>query len=355
MKKQDIVKQIREQANKEIPDVFARIPLQSTPVGVLSKPLKRMFVHWRSLASAMVVVVFAVVSAFVFLSRENTSVYALETDAETFGYQILSGAMFLQNESSIDVEPLSYSLLDESSTLFEDNIDLFSETFAVLESLIGAKSDLAFTLRDSDDPSFAQAIEADVTTLDGESYVYTIYLNQKLRTRMSVLEGEIRFLESKYTFHYVKMTGMERSRLTIQNGMDTLVVSHQENQDEAMSFRYQWFQSGVSYRTVDLNLIKENQGIVAELSTMAGMNPLSIRMTRQTVDGVATLHTQYRFGMGMGIETGDVDVIAEYDEVEAKVVYRMQGRVEKGGQNADVTTEQPRPGKGNATQPGPRH
>lgn len=347
MNKHDIVRQLREQAAQEMPDVLSKINLQTAPIGVKSATPRRLFPVWRSFASAMIVLVFAVATAFVFLSQENTSVYALETDAETFGYQILSGAMFLQNEPTIDVDPLSVTLLDESTTLFEDNIDLFNETFAVLESLIGAKDDLVFDLIESDDPDFAQAITAEVTTLDNETYVYTIYLNQTLKKRMSSFEGEIRFESSSYTFRYVRMTGMELSRLTIENGMDTLVVSHQENADQTMSFRYQWFQSGESYRMVNLNLIKEDGGIVADLSTVAGQTPLSIRMTKTMVEGVPTLRTQYRFGPNGSVESGDVDVVAEYDEIEERVVYRMHGQVQINGQNQDVATEQPRPGKGN--------
>lgn len=347
MNRQDIVRQIREQAVKEMPDVLEKIQLQTAEIGIRSNAPRRLFPIWRSLASAMIVLVFAVATAFVFLNRDDTSVYALETDAETFGYQILSGAMFLQNESTIDVDPLAFATLSDSTTLFEDNIDLFNETFAVLESLVGAKDDLVFTLTDSDDEAFAQAIAAEVTTLDGETYSYTIYLNQTLRRHMNTFEGEIRFESASYTFRYVKMTGMERSRLTIENGMDTLVVTQQESIDETLTFRYQWFQSGVSYRSMNLNLVKEEGAVVADLSTTVGQTPLSIRMTRMMVEGTPTLRTQYRFGSNGTVESGDVDVVAEYDEVEERVVYRMQGHVQIGNQNQDVQTEQPRPGKGN--------
>lgn len=347
MKKNDLEQRIRAKALQAMPDVFDRIPFASAPIGVLEPRTRRTFPLYRTLASAMIAIVFTVVTAIVVLSYENPSVYALETDAETIGYQVLSGAMFLQNEEVIDADPLAFTLLDTETSLFEENIDLFAETFAVLETLIGAKDDLAFQLSESDDPAFVQMIQIEVSTLDGETVAYQIYLNQTLRRRIAMLEGEIRFSEASYQFRYVRLTGSEKSRLTIENGMDTLVVTHQTSTAEEMSFQYQWIQSGAPYRSVQLRLTKNEGALSAELATQAGNQNLMIRMERAMMSGMPTLISHYRFGNGTVVETGDVDVVAEFDPIQDRVVYHMNGQVRRGNQTEPVQTEEVRPGKGN--------
>lgn len=347
MKRHDIVKQIRETAISEMPDVFSRIPLESATITSRSKTPRWQSSTWRTIASAVIAILFVAITGLVVLSQDNQTVYALESDAETIGYQILSGAMFLQNDEQIDVKPLSVSLLDESSSLFEENIDLFSEAFAVLESLIGVKSDLAFQLKESDDPAFAQALEIVVTTLDEETISYQIYLNQKLRKRIAALEGEIRFLEETYAFRYVRLSGSEKSRLTIDNGLDTLVVTEQSFLEGQSNFRYQWMQSGSAYRTVELKLTKEDGTLTAEFFTTTNQKNVSIQMRRERIQGISTLKTHYRFGNGVDLETGDVDVIAEFDQAEDRIVYRMNGLIRRGNQDTPVQTQETRPGKGN--------
>jgi len=347
MKKNDLEQQIRAKAIQAMPDVYDRIPFATAPIGVLETKPKRFSPAWRTLASAMIALVFTAVTAIVVLSNENPSVYALETDAETIGYQVLSGAMFLQNEEVIDADPLAYTLLDSETSLFEENIDLFAETFAVLETLIGAKDDLAFRLSESDDPAFAQMIQIEVSTLDGETIAYQIYLNQTLRRRIASLQGEIRFLEDRYEFRYVRLSGSEKSRLTIENGMDTLVVTHQSSESSEMNFRYQWIQSGSPYRAVQLRLTKIEGVLSAELATQAGDQNLTIRMERAMMSGMPTLRSHYRFGNGAEVESGDVDVVAEFDPIQDRVVYRMNGQVQRGNQSEPVQTDQVRPGKGN--------
>jgi hypothetical protein len=217
----------------------------------------------------------------------------------------------------------------------------------VLESLIGAKDDLAFQLSESDDPDFAQMIQVQVTTLDGETIAYQIYLNQTLRRRIAALEGEIRFLEVSYAFRYARLTGTEKSRLTIENGLDSLVVTHQASESTEMNFTYQWIQSGTAYRSVRLRLTKSEGNLAAELATQAGSQNLTIRMERAMMSGMPTLRSHYRFGNGTEVESGDVDVVAEFDPIQDRVVYRMNGNVQSGGETNPVQTEEVRPGKGN--------
>jgi hypothetical protein len=348
MKQKDIVQQIREKALSDMPDVFSRIPLESAEIGIRTNTPNIGPLRWRTLASALIAIVFVAISGIVLLSQDNQTVYALETDAETIGYQILSGAMFLQNEEPFEVEPLSVTLIDQSTSLFEENIGLFSEAFAVLEGLIGAKSALTFQLRESDDPAFAQSLEISVTTLDEETITYQIYLHQFLKKRIAALEGEIRFQEETYTFRYLRLTGSQRSRLTIANGLDMLIVTQRMVQDGQSDFRYQWMQSGSAYRTVDLKLTKEDGALVAEFYTTANQKNVSIQLRRTLIEGVPTLHAQYRFGNGVEFETGDIDVIAQYDQVAERIVYQMNGLIRRGNQDIPVQADQTRPGKGNA-------
>ncbi|MCK7484235.1 MAG: hypothetical protein MZU97_00825 [Bacillus subtilis] len=145
MNNKQLTSMLREKALQAMPEVFDKINLETAPIGIRPQPQRRFRPNLaRFAASFLTLMVFGLASYFVFFAPTNNSVLALETDAETFGYQILSGAMFLESEAVENAIPLSYSLLEEDASLFETNLDAFNQTFAVMESLIGIKSDMIF-------------------------------------------------------------------------------------------------------------------------------------------------------------------------------------------------------------------
>jgi hypothetical protein len=358
MNNKQLTKMLREKALQAMPEVFDKIDLKTTSIGIRTTNKPRFSLRFpRVVASLLTLMIFGVASYFVFFAPTNNSVLALETDAETFGYQILSGAMFLESESIIEANPLSYTLLSEEETLFETNLDVFNQTFAVLESLIGLKSDLSFQLVESDRAEYKQMIQVSLIALTEDDIAYTIYLNQRLRNRMESFQGIIVFNEGSYTFTYQRHSGMGTSRLTIGTDTDQIVVVMNETAEDVVRFHYQFRENGELVRELHLELTKDGEEIAASVRTSIGGKPVRIGMNRILVEGKPKLQVNYGFGTDEIDETGDVEVESVYDEAQSKYVYRYNGMIRRDGETTTVDVTGQRPPRGNMpdrpTPPGP--
>jgi hypothetical protein len=348
MNNKQLTTMLREKALQAMPEVFDKINLETATIGIRSLNKPRFSLRFpRIAASLLTLMIFGIASYFVFFAPTNNSVLALETDAETFGYQILSGAMFLESEIIIEANPLSYTLLEEEESLFETNLDVFNQTFAVLESLIGMKSDMTFELLASDRAEYKQMIHVTLVALTEDDIAYTIYLNQRLRNRMESFQGIIVFNEGTYTFTYQRHAVMETSRLTIGNDTDQIVVVMNETAEDVVRFHYQFRESGELVRELHLELTKDGDEIAAKLRTSIGGKPVRIDMNRILIDGKPKLQVNYGFGADEIDETGEVEVESVYDEAQSKYVYRYNGSIHRGGETTTVDVTGQRPPRGN--------
>jgi hypothetical protein len=355
MKNKEVLQRIKEVALSQMPDVSHSISLETIRIPSLSKRTNSKNRFSKVSLSFLMLLIFGISSYFVFFSPTDQSVYALQSDTENYGYQILTGAMFLQSESpSNDIVPLSMQLLSEESTLFEDNIDTFNQSFAVLEGLIGAKEDITFQLLESDKPQYRQMIQVQLKSLQDEDIVYRIYLRKMLRRNIQQFEGLIEFSSSNYTFSFQRLSGQERTRIRIESSENTIIIIHQTTVNDTLRFRYDIMESDNVKRTITLDVLKEDNQITARMNTTLNGKSFQITIRKGMVQSTKVMEASYRFDEDeVDKESGDLEVTTVYDEASSQYRFQYHAQIRV---NASVIVKEiieNRPPRGNApTNPG---
>jgi len=357
MKNKDLFDQIKRQVALEAPDIQDRISLDSIRIGQRTEPKQRRIAfHGRLVMTVLIFALITVSSYFLFFQNNNQTVYALEGEVETISYQVLSGSMFLQNETSFDsVIPLSNVLLSEEETYFEQNQSLFSQSFAVLESLIGDRDQILFQAVASDQSQYQQKVLITLKDLNEQDVIYEVYFNQRIRKNVQSLSGMVSFQDTSFQFTYQRLQGTELSRIRIErDNQAILVVKHVTDQD-TLRFRYEYMEGNEVARSFFLNVSKQDNQVKAAMVLSVQGKLLTINMERRHDQSQSSLKATYRFlSNNQEVESGDIDLTSEYDEEVQKFQYRYQVRTRIGNIEKIQDIIENKPPRGNQpTRPNP--
>ncbi len=357
MKNKDLFDQIKRQVALEAPDIQDRISLDSIRIGQRTEPKQRRIAfHGRLVMTVLILALLTVSSYFLFFQNNNQTVYALEGEVETISYQVLSGSMFLQNETSFDsVIPLSNVLLSEEETYFEQNQSLFSQSFAVLESLIGDRDQILFQAVASDQSQYQQKVLITLKDLNEQDVIYEVYFNQRIRKNVQSLSGMVSFQDTSFQFTYQRLQGTELSRIRIErDNQAILVVKHVTDQD-TLRFRYEYMEGNEVARSFFLNVSKQENQVKAAMVLSVQGKLLTINMERRHDQSQSSLKATYRFlSNNQEVESGDIDLTSEYDEEVQKFQYRYQVRTRIGDIEKIQDIIENKPPRGNQpTRPNP--
>jgi|GEM_PF-3500621 len=357
MRNKDLFDQIKRQVALEAPDIQDRISLDSIRIGQRTEPKQRRIAfHGRLVMTVLILALLTVSSYFLFFQNNNQTVYALEGEVETISYQVLSGSMFLQNETSFDsVIPLSNVLLSEEETYFEQNQSLFSQSFAVLESLIGDRDQILFQAVASDQSQYQQKVLITLKDLNEQDVIYEVYFNQRIRKNVQSLSGMVSFQDTSFQFTYQRLQGTELSRIRIErDNQAILVVKHVTDQD-TLRFRYEYMEGNEVARSFFLNVSKQDNQVKAAMVLSVQGKLLTINMERRHDQSQSSLKATYRFlSNNQEVESGDIDLTSEYDEEVQKFQYRYQVRTRIGNIEKIQDIIENKPPRGNQpTRPNP--
>ena len=357
MRNKDLFDQIKRQVALEAPDIQDRISLDSIRIGQRTEPKQRRIAfHGRLVMTVLIFALITVSSYFLFFQNNNQTVYALEGEVETISYQVLSGSMFLQNETSFDsVIPLSNVLLSEEETYFEQNQSLFSQSFAVLESLIGDRDQILFQAVASDQSQYQQKVLITLKDLNEQDVIYEVYFNQRIRKNVQSLSGMVSFQDTSFQFTYQRLQGTELSRIRIErDNQAILVVKHVTDQD-TLRFRYEYMEGNEVARSFFLNVSKQDNQVKAAMVLSVQGKLLTINMERRHDQSQSSLKATYRFlSNNQEVESGDIDLTSEYDEEVQKFQYRYQVRTRIGNIEKIQDIIENKPPRGNQpTRPNP--
>lgn len=357
MKNKDLFDQIKRQVALEAPDIQDRIAFDSIRIGQRTETNRVHFAFRnRFMMTVFILALLTVSSYFLFFQTNNPSVYALEGEVETISYQVISGSMFLQNETTFDsMIPLSHVLLAEEETYFEQNQSLFSQSFAVLESLIGDKDHIVFQAVASELSQYKQKVIMTLRDLNEQEVVYEIYFNQRIRKNIQSLSGMVAFQGTSFQFMYQRLQGTELSRIRIERDHQAiLVVKHLSAQD-TLRFRYEYMENNEVEKSFFLNVSKQDNQVKAAMTLSVQGKLLTINMERRQENQQAMLKATYRFMQNnQEVESGDIDLTSAFDDESQQFQYRFQVRSRVGNNEKIQDIIENKPPRGNQpTRPNP--
>ncbi|NLZ61808.1 MAG: hypothetical protein GX904_03305 [Acholeplasmataceae bacterium] len=329
MKNKDLFRLINEAAEKDLPAVFERIPLDKIEIVTEAEPLKKpRFTFQRvliySLASLLVFI--GLFWAMTKLSSVNVPNYTpLETETEIIGYQTLSATTLLE---SIDPLKLHYSLLSSTDTpsksAISSEIDTINAYINMLEITLGSENELTYTLQGSDNIAYETMISFQGQGLAGEDISYRFYYNVHENDGKRVYQGVITFLEDEYIAAgeiSLDETATVRSTFKIEIDTENYVEIDDVSTTANQIFSYRIVQSSETKNASMIKLHTTKRTLRAEISYASHGKNLKFEVEKNRAQ--KALSIRYEISDGE-TENGTIDVGLVYDEEQSVYSYRYR-------------------------------
>jgi len=329
MKKADLFQSIRAAADKDLPDVFAKIDLDKIAIIPESEPIKKpRFVLQSVLVyslSALIVFV-GLFWAMTELSTDNLPNYTpLETEAEIIGYQTLSATTLLESLEPVD---LSFSLLTSTTTpsepLVASEIDTVNAYVNMLEITLGSENSMIYTLEESDLTQYQTMISFQGLGLAGETISYRFYYNATDESNERQIQGVISFMEHEYPASgaiSLDDAALIRSTFRVMIDDDNYVEIDDTSTADSQQFAYRIYQGAALYNASQIKLNSSKNALRAEINYQFGGKNLSFQIEKNHSQNALSINYEIT---GDNSEAGAIDINVEYDEDSGIYRYRYQ-------------------------------
>jgi hypothetical protein len=340
MKRNELKMLIRQTAEREMPEVLDKIPLNDievVPETVRKPRLTFRFTNVLGFAALILVLGFTSIFIYQFLNPlVPPQTVALDSEVEVYGFQMVSAASLLDS-----VEPLGLSLvplsMDTEAPLISDEIENLTTYLNLMETMLGSVDAISFTPVASDRAEFQTMVVYDSVDLMGNAITHRIYYNEipdpadndkTYVEGLMVLSGRELQLNGTIT----ENEDGTKTRFIAKIDENNYVSVEDQSTDEVQKFRYQVVQAGVLVQENEIRLVLEEENITAVIDYETETAHVQYRFRKTLGDATgSTIRVQYScLGENDDLEDGEIEVTVEYDEVSATYRYQYQVSTEHG-------------------------
>jgi hypothetical protein len=349
MKRNEIKDLIRQAAMKEMPEVLDRIHLENIEIPKSKAAAFRRAIHFslaKVLRFAMFFLVLGFTSIFVYDYLTQTpepQVMALSTEAEVYGFQMVSAASFLGTVTplSLPITPLSTDPENDDSIIGTKIGDL-TIYINIMETLIGDKGALSYTVAESDLPEFAFLLTYDAADLLGNPIKYKIYYNEvpdQTDATKTIIDGIMikSGIEYQLAGTITDADGTVKTSFKAMLDADNYVLVEDRTTEEGQRYHYTVVENGELANETEIRLVLEENKISAVIDYVDANTEIEYKISKVTnEDDSETIKVKYTCknnDQADDDENGDIDVGVEYDQASSTYQYRYQVQSNHGNQH----------------------
>jgi len=364
MKRNELEKMIRHTALADMPDVYAKIDFENAFVAdARPRRIRRSPVLTLSFAlkAAMVLILAAITGLFILdqLETDPPVVLALETEAEVYGFQMVSATSLLSQFADADIayafdggHPTTQSPgpggpsttgpgTDTETTtvpatiaeaLVTTQIAKITEYLNTMEVMLAEKEDTTYEVAASGVEGYQWTLTFTTVDLLGETLVYRIHYNETADPEDAsrrIIDGVMTMGGNEYALHGTVATEGDtvRTAFVAERGNDSIRITDLTD-ETGQKYRYDVVKDGADYESLTMKLLREEDSLVATIDHVTETESSNFRF-RRTEDGTG-FEIRYRYDNGTDVETGRMDVVVDYDEETSSYVYRYGVEAETG-------------------------
>jgi len=336
MRNKDLKMLIKKSALETMPDVFDKIDLDLVMDDYVERPLPRRVHHYsftQVIKFASVILLLGITSIFVYNQIQNPSVevMAMDTDAELIGFPAISGATLLDELSLTDLSQTIALPVDmmPQTTLIEEELSQFNRYMVAMETMIGEKDGLTYTIQDLTNQQYTKQIVYSTTDLLGNQLEYRFEYNMELlenETNEYRLEGVISIGENEYQLEgfLTQNDKVSQVRWKVMLDENTYVRIEDNSSSTKQQFRYLTYEDGVLTNSVQMQLLLVNNKVLGRLEVTSDGADIVYQINRnRNLNSPDTVAIQYNYNKGSNTEDGDI--LVDIEEVtEGQYQYRYQ-------------------------------
>ncbi len=341
---------IKDKALKAMPEIYDKLKLELDMIDVpAEKQQKKIwnFTFSKALRFATYILLIGITSLFVYnqLYSQSNVVFAMETEAEVVGFPAISGAVLLDEYETL---PLSMPLvlpLDMTPTapLIESELDQLNKYLNAIESMIGDKANIAYSILESDNVDYTYMLQYQTYDLLGNELNYQLYYNMTSDDTLDNqyhMAGIMMIGSSVYQLSGTRkeLEKVTKVNWTIAIDAENYVTIEDRSTNAKQLFGYSVYQNGILQYANELELSLKNNQVIGNLSIQADDYMVEYRIERNRFDEASEkLSIRYAYENQMVRESGTIDVEVETDlEGNTQYNYAIRGM----GANAPVTEYQ---------------
>jgi|GEM_PF-2059952 len=378
MKRRELKNLIQNAAIAAMPDVCNRINLQTAVIAEMPEQPTRPQIRFglSGVLKVAMVSIFAVFSGFFLYNqfRDQTPVLALQTEAEVYGFTMVSATSILSQFSLID--PLSADLTDFGTVIAladpgnnpttqnapgpgtnpttQDNpgpttdaptttnptttttesvvtaalvaakVETVTRYLNAMEIMLAEKTETEYKIVASETVGYQWLLTYSTIDLLGNTLEYEIRYNEEVdpeNANRHLITGVMAFGDVEYAMSGSAVIDGETIRTTFRAELDedNYVTVSDETDADGQKYRYTLVQNGETTQNVTMRLQRENQKLVATLAWTTEAETAEFRFQKKTTGG---LEIRYRYLCGGEEETGKMDVDVEYDQERETFCYQ---------------------------------
>jgi len=344
MNRSQLKKSIKRAALAQMPDVFDRIDLENAYVASPERSVRRIrpFNYAFALKAMIVLILVGVTGVFVYdqLRTEPPLVLALETEAEIYGFQMVSATSLLSQitatELALDVKfgdhDTTTAPIQEADTLVTDQIDQITEYLNTMEVMLAEDDETVYEVTPSDVEGYQWQLTFTTVDLLGNVLTYTIRYNEALDPEDAsrrLIDGVMTMGGNEYALAGTVTTQGDavRTRFIASRDDDSIEITDLTDAD-GQKYRYDVEKDGQPYESLDMRLSREDGTLVATISHATATSSAEYRF-RRLADGTG-FEISYYYEKDGETETGRMGVRVEFDEVNEAYTYQYDVEAQTG-------------------------
>ncbi|MFA5005942.1 MAG: hypothetical protein WC509_00520 [Candidatus Izemoplasmatales bacterium] len=359
MKRQELKRMIRRAALAEMPDVRGKIDLERVPVAPAPEPAPRRLPRFNyafALKAAMVLLLAALTGIFIYdrLKTDDPVVLALETEAEIYGFQMVSATALLSQFADADIafEPIDFgdgpmttqphggqttgpggndpttTIPIASDPIVTLKMQKLNEFLNTMEVMLAEKDVTTYEIVEIDVLPYRWQLTFTTVDLLGNALSYEILYNQSADpgdVNRSLIDGVMTMGGDEYALSGAVTAEGEtvRTRFTAVRGDDSITIVDQTDAD-GQKYLYEVTRDGALYESVQMRLSREDDNLVAAIASETADDSYEFSF-RRGEDGAGFM-IRYRVEIDGQTEIGRLGVAVAYDEEQG--VYRYQYEID---------------------------
>jgi len=338
MKNKDLKMLIKKSALETMPEVFDKIDLDLVMDDYIERPLPRRIYHLsftQVIKFASVILLLGITSIFIYNQLQNPTVevMAMDTDAELIGFPAISGATLLDELSLSEISQTIALPLDmmPQTTLIEDELSQFNRYMVAMETMIGEKDGLTYTIQNLTNNPYSKQIIYSTTDLLGNQIEYRFEYNMELienKTNEYRLEGIISIGENEYQLEgfLIQNGKVSQVRWKVMIDENTYIRIEDTSSSTKQQFRYQTYEDGVLTNSVQMQLLLVNNKVLGRLQVESEGAEIVYQINRnRNLNSPDTIAIRYNYNKGSVTESGDILVdIEEISEGQYQYCYQIK-------------------------------
>ncbi|MCK4552338.1 MAG: hypothetical protein KAU02_05410 [Tenericutes bacterium] len=303
MKKDDIIKRIKNSALSEMPDVLNRINISNIKID--EPELSKSPFNFRRAFSYTFASIFILITGFAIfnfgIAPNITDNTPLENETEVVGFQIVSAATLFDSSAPVELAyttTSNYNIIELSDdNPIVDNLDYINRYIRLAETVLGNQNSLIYDKVDSTNPSYEHAFEYRSADLLDNLIVYEGFYNQTESEGHTITNGIILHDDIEYQFNSFvhEVNGLTINKYRIQIDQENYIEVTNKSNNNIQKFSYKVFIDGQLDNESELTLTQRQNIFRAEIKINNQNEEMTLNVTRDSQSEIKQFNIAYKF------------------------------------------------------------